>query len=148
MALPPLPTEAIEIGAVVDDWRAAVSLAGDALVRSGAAKPGYAGEMIRMIEEHGPYVVIAPGLALAHARPGPDVLADGLAIITLGTPIAFGHPHNDPVRVVLAIAIAKAGEHLAAVAGLANIFNDSTAIADLAAATTPEEVQRIMGVSS
>jgi len=148
MALPPLPTEAIEIGAVVEDWRAAVSLAGDALVRSGAAKAGYAGEMIRMIEEHGPYVVIAPGLALAHARPGPDVLADGLAIIVLSEPVAFGHPHNDPVRVVLAIAIAKAGEHLAAVAGLANIFNDSTAIADLAAATTPEEVQRIMGVPS
>jgi PTS system ascorbate-specific IIA component len=148
MALPPLPTEAIEIGAVVEDWRAAVSLAGDALVRSGAAKDGYSGEMIRMIEEHGPYVVIAPGLALAHARPGPDVLADGLAIVILGNPVAFGHPHNDPVRVVLAIAIAKAGEHLAAVAGLANIFNDSTAIADLAAATTPEEVQRIMGVSS
>jgi hypothetical protein len=39
--------------------------------------------MIRMIEEHGPYVVIAPGLALAHARPGPDVLADGLAVVTL-----------------------------------------------------------------
>ena len=148
MALPPLPTEAIEIGAVVEDWRAAVSLAGDALVRSGAAKAGYAGEMIRMIEEHGPYVVIAPGLALAHARPGPDVLADGLAIIVLSEPVALGHPHNDPVRVVLAIAIAKAGEHLAAVAGLANIFNDSTAIADLAAATTPEEVQRIMGVPS
>lgn len=148
MALPPLPAEAIEIGAVVHDWRAAVSLAGDALVRSGAAKPGYAGEMIRVIEEHGPYVVIAPGLALAHARPGPDVVADGLAIVTLAEPVAFGHPHNDPVRVVLAIAIAKAGEHLAAVAGLANIFNDSTAIADLAAATTPDEVQRIMGVSS
>ena len=39
--------------------------------------------MIRMIEEHGPYVVIAPGLALAHARPGPEVLADGLSVVTL-----------------------------------------------------------------
>jgi len=143
-SLPPLPLDAIEIGATVADWRAAVNRAGDALVRSGAAKPGYAREMIRMIEEHGPYVVIAPGLALAHARPGPDVLADGLAIVTLATPVEFGHPHNDPVSVVLALAIATADRHLAAVAGLANVFNDSTAIADIAAATTAQEIITIM----
>ncbi|CAN5547720.1 hypothetical protein BH10ACT7_BH10ACT7_05750 [soil metagenome] len=101
--------------------------------------------MIRMIEQHGPYVVIAPGLALAHARPGPEVLADGLSIVTLSTPVNFGHPHNDPVSVVLGLAIAKADEHLAAVAAVANVFNDSTAIAELASATSAAEVQRIMG---
>lgn len=146
MTLPPLPESAIQIGAEAADWRAAVTLAGDALVRSGAARPGYAGEMIRMIEEHGPYVAIAPGLALAHARPGPEVVADGLSVVTLATPVSFGHPHNDPVCVVLGLAIATADEHLAAVAAVANIFNDSTAIADLAGATSAAEVQRIMGV--
>ena len=148
MALPPLPVEAIVLGATVVDWRAAVRVAGDALVASGSARPGYAAEMIRMIEEHGPYVVIAPGLALAHARPGPTVLADGLAIVTLDSPVAFGHPHNDPVSVVLGLAIARADQHLAAVAALANVFNDSDAIASLAAASTVEDVQRIMGVTS
>ena len=145
MALPHLVPEAIEIGASVDGWRAAVELAGQVLVRSGAAKPGYSSEMIRMIEQHGPYVVIAPGLALAHARPGPDVLADGLAIVTLAEPVSFGHPHNDPVSVVLGLAIVSANGHLAAVAELANVFNDSNAIEALAAATTVAQVQSIMG---
>jgi PTS system ascorbate-specific IIA component len=147
MSLPPLPVEAIEIDVLAEDWRAAVRVANDGLVRSGATTAEYAAEMIRMIEEHGPYVVIAPGLALAHARPGPSVLADGLAIVTLAEPVEFGHPHNDPVRVVLALAIVAAGEHLAAIAALANVFNDSTAIDDLAAASSAEEVQRIMVVS-
>jgi PTS system ascorbate-specific IIA component len=144
MSLPPLPTEAVVVGATAADWRDAVRLAGAALVRSGAAREGYSDEMIRMIDEHGPYVVIAPGLALAHARPGPDVLADGLAIVTLATPVEFGHPHNDPVRVVLGLAIKSADRHLAAVAGLANVFNDSTAIQELAEATSIEAVQAIM----
>lgn len=147
MSLPPLPLEAIAIGAVAADWRAAVRLAGDALSRSGAATVAYSDEMIRMIDEHGPYVVIAPGLALAHARPGPSVLADGLAIVTLASPVDFGHPHNDPVSVVLALAIVTADGHLATVAELANVFNDSSAIEDLAAATSADEVRRIMGVS-
>jgi PTS system ascorbate-specific IIA component len=148
MPLPPLPESAIVIGAHAVDWRAAVTLAADALARSGAARPEYAHEMIRMIEEHGPYVVIAPGLALAHARPGPEVLADGLSVVTLATPVNFGHPHNDPVSVVLGLAAVAPGEHLAAVAALANVFNDSHAIEQLAAATTAEHVREIMGVAA
>ena len=148
MPLPELPDEAVEIAATADDWRAAVRLAGDGLVRSGAATAAYADEMIRMIEEHGPYVVIAPGLALAHARPGPEVLGDGLAIVTLAEPVNFGHPHNDPVSVVLALAIKTADAHLAAVAELANVFNDSNAIQALAAAETVADVQAIMGGTS
>ena len=147
MPLPPLPESAIVIGAHAADWRAAVTLSAAALAASGAAKPAYAQEMIRMIDEHGPYVVIAPGLALAHARPGPEVLADGLSVVTLAEPVTFGHPYNDPVSVILGLAILTADRHLAVVAAVANIFNDSTAIADLAAATTPAEVQAIMKVT-
>lgn len=144
MSLPPLPQSAIVIGAEAADWRAAVTLAANALAASGAAKPEYAHEMIRMIEEHGPYVVIAPGLALAHARPGPEVLADGLSVVTLKTPVYFGHPHNDPVRVIVGLAIVNADQHLPAVAALANVFNDSNAIEELAAAGSAAEVQRIV----
>jgi PTS system ascorbate-specific IIA component len=146
MSLPPLPENAIVIGADAVDWRAAVTLAAEALARSGAAKPEYGREMIRMIEEHGPYVVIAPGLALAHARPGPEVLADGLSIVTLAEPVFFGHPHNDPVSVILGLAVVAADEHLAAVAALANVFNDSEAIDELKSAGSAAEVRRIMGV--
>jgi PTS system ascorbate-specific IIA component len=148
MPLPILAESAIIVGAEADDWRAAVRLAGRALTASGAARPGYADEMIRMIDEHGPYVVIAPGLALAHARPGPDVLADGLAVVTLATPVSFGHPHNDPVSVVLGLAIKSADTHIETVAGLANVFNDSRAIARLATAASVAEVLDIMGSPS
>jgi ascorbate PTS system EIIA or EIIAB component len=144
MPLRSIPESAIVIGASAADWRAAVRLAGDALARSGAAKPGYSDEMIRMVEEHGPYVVIAPGLALAHARPGPEVLSGGLAVVTLAEPVYFGHPHNDPVSVVLGLAVATAADHLATVAAIANVFNDSTAVSDLAAAHTAADVQRIL----
>jgi len=147
MGLPPLPESAIDLDVFAADWRAAVELSGAALVRSGSTKPGYAAEMIRMIEKHGPYVVIAPGLALAHARPGPQVISNGLSVVTLKEPVRFGHAHNDPVRVVLGLAIAESGAHLAAVAAVANIFNDSSAIDQLAAATTAAEVQQIMGVT-
>jgi ascorbate PTS system EIIA or EIIAB component len=145
MSLPALPADAIRLGVEVADWQAAVRSAGAALTDAGIAKPSYANEMVRMIEEHGPYVVIAPGLALAHARPGPEVLKDGIAVVTLATPVNFGHPYNDPVSVVLALAVDASDTHVTLVAELANLFNDSTAIIDLAAATSVGEVQRIFG---
>jgi ascorbate PTS system EIIA or EIIAB component len=147
MTLPPLVETGVVIGAEAGSWRAAVRLAGNALVRCGATLPGYADEMIRMIEEHGPYVVIAPGLALAHARPGPDVLADGLAVVTLATPVAFGHPHNDPVSVVLGLSVVSVGDHLESIAQLANIFNDASVIPALTGARDAGEVMQIMGIS-
>jgi PTS system ascorbate-specific IIA component len=148
MGLPALPDAAIELQATASDWRAAVELAGACLSRSGAAEAGYADEMIRMIDEHGPYVVIAPGLALAHARPGPEVLRDGLAAVTLATPVDFGHPHNDPVQVVLALAVHSPEHHLGMVAELANRFNDSDAVERLADASTADQVRAILGVAA
>ena len=148
MGLPALPDTAIQLDATASDWRAAVELAGACLTRSGAAEAGYADEMIRMIDEHGPYVVIAPGLALAHARPGPEVLRDGLAVVTLSTPVDFGHPHNDPVQVVLALAVHSPENHLGMVAELANLFNDSDAVERLAEAGTADQVRIILGATA
>ncbi|AYF98306.1 PTS sugar transporter subunit IIA [Protaetiibacter intestinalis] len=144
--LPPLPDEGIVLAARARDWREAVETAGRALTASGATDAGYATDMIRMIEAHGPYVVVAPGLALAHARPGPAVRRDGLAIVTLAEPVEFGHPYNDPVRVVLALAGASSARHLQLVAEIANIFNDSDAVERLAEARDAAEVRGILGV--
>lgn len=144
MPLPPLPASAVTVGAHAADWREAVRLAGEALARSGAAEQGYANRMIQVIEEFGAYIVIAPGLALAHARPGPDVDHDSLSVVTLAEPVIFGHPHNDPVSVVIGLAASTPEAHIGSVAELANVFNDPESIPTLAAATDVTEVQRIL----
>ncbi|MFZ7089108.1 PTS sugar transporter subunit IIA [Curtobacterium sp. RRHDQ10] len=146
MSLPPLPDTAVVIGAVADDWRAAIRLAGDALVASGLAAPPYVDAMLAMVEEHGPYIVISPGLALAHARPDASVLGDGLAVVTLATPVVFGSAYNDPVRVVLGLAVLDVGTHLESIGALANVFNDPSVTSRLAAATSAEEIRAIMGI--
>lgn len=146
--IPPLPDTAVVLGARADDWRAAVREAGGALTRSGATRSEYADRMIAVIEEFGAYIVIAPGLALAHARPGADVRHEGLAVVTLADPVPFGHPHNDPVRVVVGLAVANAEEHVASVAKLANAFNDPGIVGRIARAATPAEVRALLGMDT
>ena len=69
MTFPPLADAGIMLGVHATDWRDAVRIAGRALRLSGSTRAEYSDRMISVIEEFGAYVVVAPGLALAHARP-------------------------------------------------------------------------------
>jgi len=146
-SIPPLdqlPDPAIALHATAADWRSAIRAAAEALTESGCSEPSYGDRMIALVEEYGPYIVIAPGLAMAHARPGPDVTAPGIVVVTLAEPVTFGHAYNDPVSVVLGLAATEADQHVAAVASLANLFNDESVIPALAAATSRDEVRRLL----
>ncbi|MGX1761936.1 PTS sugar transporter subunit IIA [Streptomyces lydicus] len=82
-----LPQAAVRLDVRVTDWREAIRTAGGLLVGTGATTEAHTAEMIRNVEENGPYLVIAPGFAFAHARPSPAVLPDR---DVLGPPGATG----------------------------------------------------------
>ncbi len=139
-----LSLSAIRIGASAADWREAVRVAGDALVASGVTSDGYTDEMIRTVESLGPYIVIAPGVALAHARPSPAVLHAGLSLVTLSTPVPFGHKQNDPVWLVIGLAAPDADGHVDALATLAEFIADDDRRDALRRAADPSAVRSLI----
>src|SRR5919107_2424795 len=139
-----LPVDAIRIGATAADWRAAVRLAGDALVASGATTPAYTDEMVATVEQLGPYIVIAPGIALAHSRPSPAVLRAGISLVTLLQPVAFGHRQNDPVRLVIGLAAVDEEGHITALSTLAEFLSDETRREGLITAAGAADVARMV----
>ncbi|MER5888193.1 PTS sugar transporter subunit IIA [Streptomyces sp. NPDC001941] len=140
-----LPVDAIRLDVAADSWREAVEAAGALMVATGAATDAYTGEMVRNVEENGPYIVIAPGFALAHARPSPAVLRTGMSWVRLARPVAFGHETNDPVGLVVGLAAKDAAEHTAAMGALARLLADPEAERALRAATGPDEVHALLG---
>jgi len=126
------------------DWRAAIRLAGDGLVAGGAATETYTDEMIAAVEQHGPYIVIAPGIALAHSRPSPAVLTGGLSWVSLATPVEFGNAANDPVSLVIGLAAVDHDAHLQVMRALAGVLSNSSAMERLHAATTPDDVRVVL----
>lgn len=139
-----LPVEAVRLDVRAGDWRAAVELAGDLLVATGVSTDGYTTEMLRNIEENGPYVVIAPGFAFAHARPSPAVHRTGMSWVRLAAPVEFGHETNDPVDLVVALAAEDSGAHTAAMASLARLLADEEKATALKEARTPEHVHALL----
>lgn len=144
MEQPSLPLPAVSVGVSAADWREAIRSAGEALESGGTTGPGYADRMVAMVDDHGPYIVIAPGVALAHARPDDDVRRTGWAVVTLAEPVVFGHPHHDPVSVVVGFAATEPDAHVTGVARIANLFNDESLAAALARATSPDAVRALL----
>ncbi len=69
-------------------------------------------------------MVIAPGIALAHARPENDTLQVGMSIVTLSTPVNFGSEANDPVELVIAFCGIDHHSHVKMLKELANFLMD------------------------
>ncbi|NJP68155.1 PTS sugar transporter subunit IIA [Streptomyces spiramenti] len=135
-----LPLDAIRLDVSVPNWAKAVRASGDLLVSTGTATDGYTAEMIANVAENGPYIVLAPGFAFAHARPSPAVLRTGMSWVRLAEPVEFGHEANDPVTLVVALAATDAGSHTDAMATLARLLADPETSRALAEARTSEDV--------
>ena len=65
----------------------------------------YVEEMVRVVEQLGPYIVFTPGVALAHARPLNGVECIGAAFLRLARPVKFYCGEYDPVEFVLAVCV-------------------------------------------
>lgn len=140
-----LSPSAILLDADAADWREAIRRSGKLLVSTGATDPAYTEAMIRTVEEHGPYIVIAPGFALAHSRPDESVHRTGMSFVRLAEPIAFGNAANDPVTLVMALAAADSSAHREALAALAGVLADPARRSLLDAARTREDVLAALG---
>ncbi|WP_185714930.1 PTS sugar transporter subunit IIA [Gulosibacter macacae] len=136
-----LPESAIRFGVAAEDWRAAVRAAGDALVAAGTTTDAYTDAMIEAVETLGPYIVVAPGFALAHARPSEAVKRTGLSWVTLAEPVEFGSKNNDPVTLVVGLAAFDHDEHLQVMSKLAGVLANQAKLAELKASTDPAEVR-------
>ena len=134
----------ISVRATASNWKQAIELAGEALVRSNRTTAEYTQAMVQAFEELGPYMVIAPGIALAHARPSAAVLGRGLALITLSEPVVFGSEANDPVRLVIGLAAVDHDSHIDLMAALSELLMDVMKVNMLLQAENVEQVRELL----
>lgn len=89
MSLDILSTTRIIVKEQVNDWTEAITIASQPLLQEQIIEQGYVQAMIDSVNELGPYIVIAPEIAIAHARPNNDVHQVGLSLLKLNQHVAF-----------------------------------------------------------
>ena len=130
-------------GVLAADWREAIRQAGSVLEAAGSITSEYTESMIKAVEDMGPYIVIMPGFAIAHAAPAPCVLKEDIALITLAEPVSFGSP-NDPVKLMLCVACVDRESHVRALQAVAEVLCEDGIMDRLAAAASVEELEQIL----
>ncbi len=136
--------KAIRLDANPSNWEEAIREAGALLEQTGVATAEYTQAMIDSVHKNGPYIVVAPGFAFAHARPSEAVKRTGMSWLRLAEPVEFGHKTNDPVTLVVALAAKDTKTHQKAMMKLAGLLGDQQKKEALDAAETPGEIHSLI----
>ena len=122
----------IKLNVEVSNWREAIRVAGEILLMEGEIEKNYIENMIEAVEKYGPYIVIAPGIAFAHAKPGEYVNKDCISLIRLKEPVNFGCG-KDEVSLVFAFGASGDDEHMKFIILYGSLHQSSPAAIDLVA---------------
>ncbi|QGN38146.1 PTS sugar transporter subunit IIA [Klebsiella oxytoca] len=126
----------------------AIRVAGNALCRTGACSPEYVQAMVDSYHELGPYFVIAPGLAMPHARPEQGAMKAQISAVRLREPLVFGHADNDPVQVVLGLSATSSDAHIQLIQHIVTVLSDENNLHTLMHSHDPEQLYRLLASAS
>ena len=118
-----LTEEFIDIKVKVEKWEDAVVVAGNLLLNNKKIEERYIGAMIETVNEMGPYIVKAPGIAMPHGRPDCGVNDLGISVVTLENGISFGSEEFDPVKIIFSICAKDNKSHIELIQDLAFILD-------------------------
>lgn len=139
-----LPAENIQIVDSVSDWKQAITLSAQPLLAKNAITEGYIEAIFNSHRELGPYYVLAPGLAMPHARPEQGAIKNGLSLLHIKQGVSFDADENDPIYVVIMLCALSGDEHINMITALAEIFSDEDRLSALLNAASMEAIQTVI----
>lgn len=135
-----LTKDTIKLNIEAKDWEDAIRKGGELLEKDGSIEHKYVDGMVDTMKSIGPYIVIAPGIAMPHARPECGVKKIGMSLMTLNNPINFGNKENDPVTLVVCLCAIDHTTHLKAMSELVQLLGDEAKIKKIKAAKNVDDI--------
>ncbi|PLR81650.1 PTS sugar transporter subunit IIA [Bacillus canaveralius] len=130
----------ISLDVEAESAEAAIRSAGALLVEENIVEERYVDAMVKGFQDIGPYIVLAPSIAIPHARPEHGVLQQSVSLVRLKIPVKFGHPTNDPVQLVCAISGIDSTSHIGMLQSLASVLGDKTKLEIILSSNNKEEI--------
>lgn len=139
-----LTKKQIKIVDNISDWKAAIELVCEPLISQGAIEVKYQNAIIQETENLGAYYVLAPLIAMPHARPEQGVKQDALSLLIIRNGVNFNNSENDPVKIVLLLAAKNSNQHIQLISSISEFFCCEEDIEQVINATSVDEVLTII----
>ena len=124
----------------VSDWQEAIVKSAKPLLDGGYIEQGYVDAMIESVNEFGPYIVIAPRVAMPHARPETGSKKIGYSILKLEEPVKFSEEAEHEVELLVALSCVNAESHLEILQFIVEVLSNEEKFSNALKATDKQEL--------
>ncbi|MBJ8950501.1 PTS sugar transporter subunit IIA [Citrobacter koseri] len=128
----------------VENWPQALEICARPLLDAGVITPEYVTAIVEQHHKLGAYYVLAPGLAMPHARPEEGAKGLGLSLLKLEQGASFGAGEFDPVDIIVMLAAPDKHSHIEMISALAELFSSDDDMDKLHQAKSLEEIKTII----
>ena len=125
-----------------DSWELAIKQASEPLLEKNIIKESYVEAMINSVYKNGPYMIIMPHIALAHAIPEDGVNENGISFLKLKIPVIF--PQENDVDIIIVLAAKEDEGHLELMAELADLLVDDEKTEAIRRAHNKNQIKEIL----
>ncbi|QMS85123.1 BglG family transcription antiterminator [Candidatus Xianfuyuplasma coldseepsis] len=126
----------------VKTWEDAIWLSAKPLLESNSIEERYVEKVIDNVHEMGPYIGIAPDVAISHARPEDGVHHLGISLLLLQQPVYLANRDDKPVRIMITLASPDSEIHLTALQQLSGMLMGG--LDQLLAATSKQDILQLV----
>jgi transcriptional antiterminator/mannitol/fructose-specific phosphotransferase system IIA component (Ntr-type) len=139
-----LTKDTIQFADQIDSWKEAIKLGAKPLLANKSIKESYIEAMISNVEKLGPYIVIAPKIALPHARPEDGVNKVGMSFLRIKEGCSFTEKPEHRVNLLFVLAAIDNETHLKALSQFSMMLSNPENITKLEQAETTDEVLAVI----
>ncbi|PAK21542.1 hypothetical protein CJJ23_01145 [Mycoplasmopsis agassizii] len=105
----------------------------------------YADSIIDATNKYGPYYVIAPLLALAHALPQENVSKVGLSLVVYKNIVNFSDKTEHQVKLLFTLCTTRPNDHIDMLQKFVTVFNENKNLtSQIINATTVDEIHQLL----
>ena len=127
MGIKKILEDRIQVVEKVESWEKAIEVGAFPLVKDKKIKFNYIENMIKNIEELGPYIILIPGVAMPHARPDENVLESSISLLKVNEGVKFSE-NTDKVYLMFCLAANDSSSHIEIIEQLMEVLSDEEKI--------------------
>jgi len=126
-----------------ENWEDALRASVKPLIDSNAVKAAYAESIINSVKKFGPYIVIAPNIAIPHAEDYENVNDTQICFMKSNKAVSFSDDPEQDAQLFFVLASNDEEKHLKNLKNLMKLLCDEELVERLASITTKEEFEEL-----
>ncbi|WP_312317107.1 PTS mannitol transporter subunit IIA [Atlantibacter hermannii] len=137
------PESSISIKNSANNWQEAIDISMSSLLANHYITSDYIKAIKDSTLTNGSYYILAPGVAMPHARPECGAIKTGMSLTLLKQEVTFADD-NEGIKLLIGLSAADSDSHIGAIQALSELLCEEEALTALLAAKSEKQLADII----